>query len=67
MLLWLRQVMLEVTHVQHGPGDNFCCSATTRGESSAELGSDGSCKALVMDGRNEVILEVWAASCKVIT
>lgn len=56
--------MAPATH-----GDNFCCSATatTRGESSAELRSDRSCKALVMDGRNEVILEVWAASCKVIT
>lgn len=56
--------MAPATH-----GDNFCCSATatTRGESSAELRSDRSCKALVMDGRNEVILGVWAASCKVIT
>lgn len=53
-------------------GDNFCCSAaaTTLGESSAELGSGMSCQhpqqVLVMDGRNEMILEVWAASCKVI-
>ena len=49
----------------------FCpAAATTLGDSSTNTINDRSCQSLqqvlMMDGINEIIFEVWAASCKVI-